>query len=139
MELKSLAILIQDEVGVQGPFKEDEVLVYDENEYSISKQYAVSNTCLFNFLLDQGSFIKYIFDDMERNHDGQMNKNVIVQDFGKFVLNLIEGISEIEVVSHERYFYCSSRTRLYECACECRCQYPSCPSTSTSSTTWKRV
>lgn len=116
MELKSLAELIQNEVGVEGPFSEHEIFLYDENEYSISTRYAVTNMRLFNFLLDQGSFVKHIFDDIKKHHDAEMIKMTVLKTVGKFVLDLIEGISEIKVISDERYFGSPSRTGLYKCA-----------------------
>ena len=136
VELQHLAGIIQDEVGIEGPFTESQIMLYDESQYAVSKRHAVSYEHLFNFLLDQGSHIKHIFDDIMKDDEINLVKITVLETFRKFVLDLIEGASEIKLVSNGRYRVYPSRTRLHQCRSR---RYPSRPTSSTNCPPWKEV
>jgi ABC-type tungstate transport system permease subunit len=74
-----LAALIQKEVGVEGPFPEFQAWSIEAGQsYVISKQFSVANERLFEFLLDQGSYIKYKFQDLENEPNSDETKLVVL-------------------------------------------------------------
>jgi hypothetical protein len=90
-ELQQLAAVLCAQIEVDGPLTEDEIATRDPITCCSFSRWSVSHESILNHVFDQGIFIQETY---ERLSDVQ--KVEIIQIIAKFILQVIDGILEIQ-------------------------------------------
>ena len=84
-ELGDLAVLICTQIGVEGPLEPDKMASLDSDSYSTHGRWAVSDDAIFDFLHDEGSYIRNILESLDAGI-----RYTIVGEIGKLVVHIID-------------------------------------------------
>ena len=78
--------------GTDGPFDEDEIKRRAAGANSTKGRWSISHENVFNFLHDQGLFVRHTFQSLPIDVG-----NKIISEVGMFVVVMVEGIRDIQV------------------------------------------
>ena len=83
--------------GTDGPFDEDEIKRRAAGANSMKGRLSISHENVFNFLHDQGLFVRHMFQSVPIDVGDK-----IISEVGMFVVVMVEGIRDIQVERDSR-------------------------------------
>lgn len=90
-ELVQLAVTICAQIGVDGPYSKEQLVKINPYCNSVFGRWVVSNDKIFDFLYDQGSFVREMLEKLDDSV-----RHTVISEIGEFIVNIVDGILQIQ-------------------------------------------